>query len=324
MARKLKGRQFQAKGLKGALQAHVVQEKLKQQMQQAAEDQKQLRDEKAKSIKSGGAKLKKPTVPGQKKAFVPFTRNETLLLVGEGDFSFACSLLRQDLVLPENVIASGFDSVAVMEAKYPGAIENVKFLEDLGVSVLHEVDATNLSQSLKLKTLGKSQKANLFESGKRLNYIMFNFPHNGRGIKDMDRNIRDHQKLVLAYFNSSIEIFKVVNKRTNTLSSGYLSEEESSAEKIIISLFEGEPYISWGVKALSRSVGYRVERSGAFEWSHFPGYHHRRTNSMKDTTKPASERDARIYLFDKALSKEDFEKLTGKKSKRKDDESDED
>ena len=70
------------------------------------------------------------------------------------------------------------------------------------------------------------------------------------------------------------------------------------------------------------SVGYRVERSGTLDWSFFAGYHHRRTNSTKDTTKPAAERDARIYLFDKALTKEEYEKLTGKKSKKKAEDSD--
>ncbi|OBA19650.1 hypothetical protein METBIDRAFT_79647 [Metschnikowia bicuspidata var. bicuspidata NRRL YB-4993] len=324
MGRKLKGRQFQAKGLKGALQVHIAQEKVKQDTQRALEAQSQTQKDKAKSVKSGGAKKRQPVHVVQKKAFIPFSPNETLLLVGEGDFSFACALVRQDLILPENLIATGFDSETEMQTKYPEAMENVKFLKESGVSVLHEVDATNLMQSLKLKSLGKNQRVRIFENGKRLNYVMFNFPHNGRGIKDVDRNIREHQKLVLGYFKSCIALFDVVNKRSNSAASGYLSEEDSTAEKIVMSLFEGEPYISWGVKALSRSVGYRVERSGAFDWPFFAGYHHRRTNSMKDTTKPASERDARIYLFDKALSKEEFEKLTGKKSKKRDDDSDED
>lgn len=322
MGRKLKGKVTQAKGLKGALQVHMIKEKMKQDEQRAIEGQKQTQKGKANSMKSGGAKRKHPANNAQKKAFVPFNLKETVLLVGEGDFSFACSLLKQNLLLPEDIIATGFDTETEMEAKYPEAKENVQFLKDNGVPVLHEIDATNLMQSMKLKALGKNQKVSIFESGKRLNYIMFNFPHNGRGIKDMDRNIREHQKLVLGYFKSCIALFDLVNKRSNTSSSGYFSAEESTSEKILMSLFEGEPYISWGVKALARSVGYRVERSGTLDWSFFAGYHHRRTNSTKDTTKPAAERDARIYLFDKALTKEEYEKLTGKKSKKKAEDSD--
>ncbi|GEQ67825.1 hypothetical protein JCM33374_g1491 [Metschnikowia sp. JCM 33374] len=323
MGRKLKGRQIHAKGLKGALQVHMVREKLKQEEQNSIQEKKQTQTNKEKSIKSGGVKKKKFNIPAQQKAFVPFKPSETLLLVGEGDFSFARSLVEQGLVLPEDLIATGFDSEAEMQTKYPNATENIEYLKESGVSVLHEIDATNLVHCFKVKASSKNQKANIFENGKRLNYIMFNFPHNGRGIKDMDRNIREHQKLVLGYFQSSKALFDVVNRRSNAVSSGYFPVEESTAQKVIMSLFEGEPYISWGVKALARSVGYRVERSGAFDWSYFSGYHHRRTNSMKDTTKPAEERDARIYLFDKALSKEEFEKLTGKKRKKDDDSDDE-
>ena len=35
----------------------------------------------------------------------------------------------------------------------------------------------------------------------------------------------------------------------------------------------------------------------------FPEYHHRRTTSMKDTTKPANERDARMYIFENSPNK---------------------
>jgi len=73
-------------------------------------------------------------------------------------------------------------------------------------------------------------------------------------------------------------------------------------------LFEGEPYNSWNIKILGRSENYKVERSGKFGWQLFPDYHHRRTNSVRDTTKPAAERDARIYIFEQFTKKEEDEK----------------
>lgn len=45
-----------------------------------------------------------------------------------------------------------------------------------------------------------------------------------------------------------------------------------------------------------------LSRSSKFQWENFPGYHHRRTNSEQDTTKPAKERDARFYIFSKYVS----------------------
>ena len=47
---------------------------------------------------------------------------------------------------------------------------------------------------------------------------MFNFPHNGKGIKDVDRNIRNHQRLMLLFFENCQQLFDVIN--TDTIS-GY-------------------------------------------------------------------------------------------------------
>lgn len=68
--------------------------------------------------------------------------------------------------------------------------------------------------------------------------------------------------------------------------------------RIMVSVFEGEPYDSWQIKRLAKEViKYQVEQSGKFDWKSFPGYSHRRTNSMKDTTKVANTRNAKIYVF---------------------------
>lgn len=87
-----------------------------------------------------------------------------------------------------------------------------------------------------------------------LNYIMFNFPHTGKGIKDQDRNIRDHQKLILEYFKNCKQVFELINLNNDL--QGY----NTIQGKIIISLFEGEPYHSWGIKILEKSQGYKVEK----------------------------------------------------------------
>lgn len=116
-------------------------------------------------------------------------------------------------------------------------------------------------------------------------------------MKDMDRNIKDHQQLVLGYFQACKHLFKMVNDESNSSFGGY--NFNSVTGKIVLSLFEGEPYNSWTVKILAKSEDYKVEKSGRFEWSMFPEYHHKRTNSgVRDTTKPAAERDARIYIFE--------------------------
>lgn len=314
MGRKLKGRQIVGKGLKGALQHHIVKEKFQQDRQKSLTQEKERRDNKTKSMKSGGKQKKgKQQHSQQNKTFIPFVPTDTLLLVGEGDFSFACSIVRQLLIEPANLIASSYDSKEELVSKYPNVEENLQFLEEEGVRVLHEVDGTNLVHSLKLRMKAKKGSVKLFTPHKKLNFVMFNFPHTGRGMKDMDRNVRDHQKLVLGYFRSSKALLQLVNDDSQNALGGYDDIQPNLTQKIVLSLFEGEPYISWGVKALARSENYRVERSGAFDWAAFEGYHHKRTNGIKDTTKPAAERDARIYVFDKSLTKEERDQLAKEK-----------
>ncbi|RKP31481.1 hypothetical protein METBISCDRAFT_26561 [Metschnikowia bicuspidata] len=324
MGRKLKGRPLTGKGLKGALQNHQILEEYKKKRSAALlNEQKQLKDEAA-SIKSGTKSSKTKSKQQQrKKAYIPFDSTDTLLLVGEGDFTFALSLVVQGLVAPENLTATSFDTHEELVSKYPDVQKVLDSLKKHDVHVLHGVDCMKLAVSL---NLNKKYKSNLFLPPKPLQNIMFNFPHTGRGMKDVDRNIRDHQKLVLSYFQNCKEVFEIVNSRRKTgASDGFAGygglDGDMPKQKIILSLFEGEPYVSWGIKALARSVGYKVERSGAMDWTAFKGYHHKRTNSIRDTTKPATERDARIYVFDKVHSKEKY-KLAKKKSKSNTDDSD--
>ncbi|EMG46018.1 hypothetical protein G210_3751 [Candida maltosa Xu316] len=308
MARKLKGKSIQSKGLKGALVRHQINEKKQKQIAQNAEIENQNKMNKLKSMKSSKKEKqnnKKMAPLVKSKGLMPFGFEDKVLLIGEGDFSFAKSLILQNFLIPENLIATSYDSYDELIAKYPNVDEVLSELKELGVKVIHQVDATNLPQTLDLILNAKQRKSNkkvkLFKDNGNLNYIMFNFPHTGKGIKDQDRNIRDHQRLLVKYFENCKEVFKLVN--TEDLQ-GY----NTTKGKIILSLFEGEPYQSWGIKIIGRNNGYRVERSGKFDWSMFPEYHHRRTNSTKDTTKPAAERDARIYIFDEWVKQESANK----------------
>lgn len=292
MGRKLSGRKSTGKGLRGALQSYLVDEQKTKQRAQAAENARDAATNKEQAMKSGTLKKSKPkpasSAAGRPKAFLPFNKDETLLLVGEGDFSYALSIVKNGYVEPPNLIATSYDSEQQLRQKYPTAESNIQQLKDMQVKVLHEIDATDLVHTL------KAQKHRLLAA--RLNHIMFNFPHTGRGIKDTNRNIRENQILVQGYFESAKALLQVVNKKFSD-TSGYFGQE--ARETILMTLFEGEPYISWGVKALARAAGYQVERSALLEWSAFPGYCHRRTNGMGTTTKTALTRPARVYIFTK-------------------------
>lgn len=307
MSRKLTKKAVNGKGLKGALARHSTIEGFKRKSQSTVEKQKDQQILKEKSIKNknGNKKKKQQQQQQQKqqKGLIPFTPEDKLLLVGEGDFSFAVSIIRENLIHAANLVATSYDSKEELIEKYPNVEENLTLLEEEGVKLLHGVDATNLVTTMKLAPSGKNKKSKasnmLFSDSKNLDYIMFNFPHTGKGMKDVDRNIRDHQKLILSYFQSCKEVFKLLNNEMENDFAGYVSTSTNENKgKVILTLFEGEPYTSWNIKILGRSEDFKVERSGKFNWGMFPDYHHRRTNSTRDTTKPASERDARSYVFE--------------------------
>ncbi|MBA0843779.1 hypothetical protein Goarm_000939, partial [Gossypium armourianum] len=94
-----------------------------------------------------------------------YSSSHKILLVGEGDFSFAASLARS-LGSGINMVATSLDSKVMLNKKYNEAIANVCRLEDIGCTVIHEVDCCTMSQHPKLMS-------NLFDR------IVFNFPHAG-------------------------------------------------------------------------------------------------------------------------------------------------
>lgn len=198
---------------------------------------------------------------------IPFKKEDKALLVGEGDFSFACSILKNKLI--KKVTATCLDTEAEVREKYPNsAPENLTWLAESGAEVLFEIDGTNLHTTKPFSSqLGK------FDS------IIFNFPHCGNSIKDQHRNVLQHQKLMIAFFESAKRLIKPKGGR------------------IVVTLFEGEPYISWNIKKLAQSKDLKTLISNEFKWHAFPGYSHRLTAKEGNTSKPQASRPSRIYIF---------------------------
>ena len=119
-------------------------------------------------------------------------------------------------------------------------------LETAGYTVLCSIDATKPPKYI-------TSRAGSWDG------IIFLFPHVGGLTKDVDRQVRANQELLLGFFRSA---------------RGLVSPENGV---IIMTTFVGEPYESWDVRQLARSAGFRVRRSGRWEWELFPGYRHART-----------------------------------------------
>ena len=72
------------------------------------------------------------------------------LLVGEGNLSFARSLARKRRIDPKNLVVTTYESEAALS---PAAKTNAQYLLSRGVTVVHDVDGTDLAA-----TFGKNAK----------------------------------------------------------------------------------------------------------------------------------------------------------------------
>lgn len=142
--------------LKATLQSQQSRLKAKQKAVHAA----QVAEQRGKHRKSGKSNLP-PTIP--------FTPTDTILLIGEGNFSFARALLVDapaglEHLPPAAVTATSYDSEEDCYAKYPDAKEIVETVRRRGAQVLFNVDATRLHKYPAFK-------------GRRWDRIVWNFPH---------------------------------------------------------------------------------------------------------------------------------------------------
>ncbi|POW03809.1 hypothetical protein PSTT_10856 [Puccinia striiformis] len=150
-------------------------------------------------------------------------KNDRVLLVGEGNFSFTVTLLT-DFSHPGRLITSStIDSKETVLKKYPDSAEILEILEKNGVRILFELDGCKLNEDKRIKKM----KTNKFDK------VIFNFPHIGGSVADQDRNIRANQILILRFLRSVSTILyqpeddhynsqeeqrkKKLNKRSNPL-----------------------------------------------------------------------------------------------------------
>lgn len=252
------------------------------------------------------------------RATIPIAHDDTVLLLGEANFSFACSLLLRGHA-GHLICATAYDSETECEEKYPDAAANISTLRTAGARVVFGVDGGALEKS---KEVGK---------GHRYSRVVFNFPHVGKGITDQDRNVRANQEMLLRTMRSVsplltigpsafplVEVKKGGKKKLvakavkrKVFKTEVDSDDEAMDEEgekadaiapasfmppnregtLLITLLDQMPYTLWDVKALAtkpppsaqiKQPRYRLLRSFEFVPAAYPGYAHRRTLGWRE------------------------------------------
>lgn len=222
------------KNLKAALQSQQSRLKAKEKLSHAAQVAEQRSHRNAKQQYSKGFSGNLPSnnlnsgegkatpAPPPRRTTLPFRPTDTILLIGEGNFSFARALLcdspaeLRDLP-PRNLTATAYDTEDECYEKYADAREIVAYLRQRGAQILFGVDATKLEKTTSLK-------------GRRWDRIVWNFPHAGsgclvnmkpyswllmsslllgKGITDQDRNILSNQVLILGFLRSAAKVLSL-------------------------------------------------------------------------------------------------------------------
>ncbi|KAI9570150.1 hypothetical protein HD554DRAFT_2019044 [Boletus coccyginus] len=309
---------------KSSLKATLQSQQSRLRAKEKAEHAANVAEKKQKKQKNGAKDKglgRKPTVP--------FKPTDKILLIGEGNFSFARALVVDppsslEHLVPANVTATSYDSEEACFSKYPDAQAIVSTIKHRGADVLFGIDATKLQKYPVLR-------------GRRWDRIVWNFPHAGKGITDQDRNILSNQRLMLDFLRSAphyltlgpIPAIHPARRRKqrddddddepqkDDGSGSDMDVAPSSAPRgsgrgtVLITLRDVPPYTDWDIPRLAKSppkptrIGeesnprYKLLRSFVFHRNAWKGYEHRMTKGERahGHGKPGKGGEERTWEF---------------------------
>ncbi|KND92162.1 25S rRNA (uridine-N(3))-methyltransferase [Tolypocladium ophioglossoides CBS 100239] len=293
--------------------------------------------------------------PQHEQPIIPFQPEDRILLVGEGDLSFAASIIKHHGCV--NVTATVLEKDhAELVDKYPAVDANIAVVlgtekgggggdekeeEDGNSSEANPEDEDNVDDEHADdehadELLYDSDDANIPKAP-------HNLPKNNKLLYNIDATKLPPSLARLPRYDHILFNFPHVGgKSTDTnrqvrhnqslLVSFFARALPALAPRgsLVVTLFEGEPYTLWNVRDLARHAGLAVERSFRFQPAAYPGYRHARTCGVVRNRKgevgggwKGEERAARSYVFRR---KGDLDALPagGKRKRRRGDESSDD
>ncbi|XP_073061766.1 uncharacterized protein At4g26485-like [Primulina eburnea] len=175
-----------------------------------------------------------------------YSNRHDILLVGEGDFSFAASLARA-FGHASNIIATSLDTKEELAVKHPTAAQNLETLENMGCTVIHGVDASTMCEQPRLKN-------RLFDR------IVFNFPHAGFDYREHHIiQIELHQDVVRGFLRNAAMMLKI---RENG--------------EVHVTHKTSYPFSEWEIEKLGKQAGLEFIEAAEFRLWDYPEYLNRR------------------------------------------------
>ncbi|KAK1631756.1 hypothetical protein QYE76_006071 [Lolium multiflorum] len=212
-----------------------------------------------------------------------YSSDQSILTVGDGDFSFSLALATA-FGSGKNIVATSLDTYVCTEqftpraflarksasteelnTKYSHAVSNVKELERLGATVLHGVDVKEMNVHADLWP-------RLFDR------IVFNFPHAGfNGREDNADMIKSHQELVRGFFSTARHML-------------FRQGEVHVTHKT------KHPYWTWGIEQLASESSLTMLEEAAFQIQDYPGYNQKRGSGWR-CDRDFDISDSRTFIF---------------------------
>lgn len=194
-----------------------------------------------------------------------YSSKHRILLVGEGDFSFALCLANH-FGSARNIVATCLDSQDDLERKFSDGIRNVRELEERGCLVFYGIDVRNMSQHFFLRT-------------QRFDRIVYNFPHVGFLFReDSFCQIQLNKELVEGFLRNARVLLK------------------KGDGEIHVTHKEGEPYNKWELVEEAMKAGLQLQETVPFCKNDYPGYQNKRADGGQSNA-PFWLGDCSTYKF---------------------------
>ncbi|XP_028789160.1 uncharacterized protein At4g26485-like [Neltuma alba] len=176
----------------------------------------------------------------EEKTIKHYSSKHKILLVGEGDFSFSLCLAKA-FGSASNMVATSLDSKDTLTRNYSRALQNLLQLENLGCTILHEVNAHTMSQ-------------HPFLQHKLFDRIVFNFPHAGFVFREHHSfQIESHKRVVRGFLKSSREMVSEDGEIHVTHKTAY-------------------PFCEWRIEKIAEEVGLQPVKEVPFCICEYEGY----------------------------------------------------